>query len=480
MMDAKAFVEYARAERARLAGDRHRPGYHFLPPSNWLNDPNGLVQWRGRYHLFYQYNPDAAHWGLIRWGHAVSDDLVSWQDLPIALEPTPGGPDEEGCWSGCTVDYNGQPMLIYTGVAAAGQRPCAAFGDDDLVVWRKHPGNPLIAAPPPEAHQRDFRDHVVWREADGWYQLLGASLLGVGGTALLYRSDDLLAWEYLHPLCTGDPTEVGDMWECPDFFPLDDQYVLIFSPLPARQTLWWTGSYAGHRFTRERSGLLDLGGLFYAPQSFRDSAGRRLMFGWLQEGRDEASQQAAGWSGIMSLPRVLSLLPNGELGQSPAAELERLRGPARHVTGLALPPDTPRRLDGVAGDSLEVLVEIDPGDAAAIILRLRCSPDGREHTDLIWDLAAGRLEIDRRESSLAAGVQRNIQGGACVPPPGGPLRLRVFLDRSVIEVFAEGRVLASRLYPALEDSLGVEFAARGGTATLRAATVYEMSSTWNH
>ncbi|HEU4327205.1 MAG TPA: glycoside hydrolase family 32 protein [Roseiflexaceae bacterium] len=479
-MDTQAFTEFARAERARLAGDRHRPGYHFLPPSNWLNDPNGLIHWRGRYHLFYQYNPDAPHWGLIRWGHAVSDDLVAWHDLPLALVPTPGGPDEDGCWSGCAIDADGQPMLIYTGVGAAGQRPCAAFGDDDLVVWRKHPGNPLIASPPPEAHQRDFRDHVVWREADGWYQLLGAGLVGAGGTALLYRSDDLLAWEYLHPLCTGDPATMGDMWECPDFFPLDGRHVLIFSPLPQRQTLWQVGRYAEHRFAPERGDLLDLGGLFYAPQSFHDSAGRRLMFGWIQEGRDEASQQAAGWSGVMSLPRVLSLLPDGRLGQAPAPELERLRGPAQHFEGIPLAADTPLRLEGVRGDSLEIDIEIDPGDAAALVLRLRCSPDGREHTDLIWDRTAGRLEIDRRASSLAAGTQRDIQGGVCPPEPGQPLRLRVFLDRSVVEVFAQGRALASRIYPELPDSLGIELAARGGGATLRAATVYEMSSTWTH
>ncbi len=479
-MDTQDFAVFARAERARLAGDRHRPGFHFLPPSNWLNDPNGLIHWRGRYHLFYQYNPDAPRWGLIRWGHAVSDDLVGWRDLPVALAPEPGGPDEDGCWSGCAVDLDGRPVLIYTGVGAAGQRPCAAFGDDELLVWHKHPGNPLIASPPPEAHQREFRDHVVWREADGWYQLIGAALSGTGGTALLYRSDDLLAWEYLHPLCTSDGAAVGELWECPDFFPLDGRHILIVSPLPQRQTLWQAGRYAGHRFAPERGELLDLGGLFYAPQSFRDSAGRRLMFGWIQEGRDEAAQQAAGWSGVMSLPRVLALLPDGRLGQAPVPELERLRGPVRRFGHTPLAAGVPLRLEGVRGDSLELDVEIDPGDAVALVLRLRCSPDRREHTDLVWDRAAGRLEIDRRESSLAAGVQRDIQGGACPPTPGRPLRLRVFLDRSVVEVFAEGRALASRIYPELPDSQGVELEARGGAAALRAAAFYEMSSTWTN
>src|SRR5262252_8828914 len=94
-------------ERKRLDGNPHRPQYHFLPPANWMNDPNGLIQWRGRYHMFYQHNPLAARFGPMHWGHAVSDDLVHWRDLPIALAPTPGSPDADGCWSGCIVDDGG-------------------------------------------------------------------------------------------------------------------------------------------------------------------------------------------------------------------------------------------------------------------------------------------------------------------------------------------------------------------------------------
>src|SRR5215813_2310009 len=101
------------ALRKQLETDPHRPGFHYLPPKNWMNDPNGLIQWEGKFHLFYQHNPNGPVWGNIHWGHAVSPDLVHWSDLPIALAPTPGGPDEVGCFSGCAVN-NGVPTLIYT------------------------------------------------------------------------------------------------------------------------------------------------------------------------------------------------------------------------------------------------------------------------------------------------------------------------------------------------------------------------------
>jgi beta-fructofuranosidase len=108
--------EVSLQQRRKLAHDFHRPSYHFLPPANWMNDPNGLIQWGNQYHLFFQHNPESAGFGTMRWGHAVSNDLIHWRDLPLALTPTPGGPDERGCWSGCAVNNNGVPTIIYTAV----------------------------------------------------------------------------------------------------------------------------------------------------------------------------------------------------------------------------------------------------------------------------------------------------------------------------------------------------------------------------
>jgi beta-fructofuranosidase len=470
-------TQAAEQERRRLANDPHRPRYHFLPPSNWMNDPNGLIDWQGRYHLFYQYNPAAARWGAIHWGHAVSADLVHWADLPIALSPTPDGPDADGCWSGCIVNNRGVPTMLYTGLRNGVQRPCLAVGDDDLLIWRKHPGNPVIAAPPAEVDALDFRDHCVWQDDQTWYQVIGGKIAGVGGAALLYRSRDLLEWEYLHPLCVGDQAETGVIWECPDFFPLGDKHVLMISPIPLKKTLYLIGTYAERRFIPERAGVVDHGGHFYAPQSMRDRHGRRLMWGWLWEGRDEPAQLAAGWAGVMSLPRVLSLRSDGWLGFAPALELEALR--ERHWIwhNLQLTSASAHVLPEVQSDTLEISVEFAPNAAGAFGIDVRRSADGAERTRIIYDRERQRLEVDRGASSPSAEDQHDSRGGALALGASESLRLRIFVDRSVVEVFANGHLcLASRVYPS-EGSLGVALFARGGV-TVQELDVWEMRSIW--
>jgi beta-fructofuranosidase len=467
----------ANHERQRLAHDPQRPRYHFLPPSNWMNDPNGVSQWNGQYHLFYQYNPLAARWGLIHWGHAVSDDLVHWADLPIALSPTPGGPDADGCWSGCIFDNGGVPTMLYTGVRERAQRPCLATSDDGLLTWHKYPGNPVIAEPPAGADQGDFRDHCVWQEDDSWYQVIGGRIEGVGGAALLYRSRDLIEWEYLQPLCVGDQAETGTIWECPDFFPLGDKHVLMISPIPLRKTIYLVGTYADHRFTPEHAGVVDAGGHFYAPQSMRDSQGRRLMWGWVWEGREEQAQLDAGWAGVMSLPRVLELLPGGVVGFAPAPELESLRERGWSWRDLHITPAA-NTLDEVHSDTLEIRAEFAPGDATAFGIDVRRSADGTERTRIVYDRARQRLEIDRSQSSGSLADHHDTYGGALALGDGERLSLRVFADRSLIEVFANGRLcLTSRVYPS-ETSLGVALFAEGGSVDVPAIDVWTMKPIW--
>jgi len=146
-----------------------RPLNHFQPESNWMSDPNGLMQWRGQYHLFYQHHPHSPLWGPMHWGHAASHDLVHWTHLPIALAPTPDGPDADGCWSGCAVDHDGVPTLVYTGVRSTDGRPyresvCLATSADELQTWTKYAGNPVIPASPEGLEVLGFRDPCVWRE----------------------------------------------------------------------------------------------------------------------------------------------------------------------------------------------------------------------------------------------------------------------------------------------------------------------------
>jgi beta-fructofuranosidase len=448
-----------------------------------MNDPNGLMHWRGRYHLFYQHNPHGAFWGTMHWGHAVSDDLVHWEHLPIALTPDPDGPDADGCFSGCAVDHNGVPTLMYTGVRGNAQLPCLATSDDpDLITWHKHPANPLLPGPPP-GDFLIFRDHSVWNEAGTWYHVIGAGIAGQGGTALLYRSEDLLNWEYLHPLVIGDkdayePFWTGLAWECPDFFALGDAYTLLVSVWDGRphNVAWFTGEYQDRRLRITNQGLVDVGRSFYAPQKLIDSAGRRVLFGWLRERRSVEQQVAAGWSGVMSLPRILSLLPDGSLGMTPAPEVTRLRGRARQVAPRRIEPGTAVALDSVAGDCLEIDITLEAGDATGLGLNVRCSPGGEEQTTIRFEPEEDRLIVDSTRASLNPEAQGAVHAAA-LEPADEFLRLRIFLDRSVIEVFVNDRAcITERIYPSRPDSLGIELFAEGGTARLRSLTAWEMGA----
>jgi len=482
------------AMRAALGDDPHRPQYHFTAPANWMNDPNGLIHWEGVHHLFYQYNPDSPLHGNIHWGHAASTDLVHWEDWSIALAPTPGSPDADGVYSGCAVDDNGVPSLIYSGnrrvpgsdPPARVQRTCVATSADRLRTWTKDPGNPVIAETPPGLDLVQYRDPSVWKEGDTWYQVTGAGFPDVGGTALIYRSNDLRHWEYLHPLCVGDvhrtePIWTGTMWECPQFFALDDTHVLLISAWDrgTKTTPYLTGDYADHRLTPRVEGLLDLGWSFYAPQSYRDDLGRRIMFGWLREERPTADLVAAGWAGAMSVPRILTAHTDGTLRYAPAPELEALRGEHVHLADMAVTPAAGDLLGGLRGNRMEIITEIAAGDAETFGLLVARSPDGAEETRIVYDRARGELAVDRTRSSAAATPDRPVVGGKCPLDHGNTLRLHIFLDGSIVEVFANDRAcLTARIYPSRPDSVEIDLFAHGGGAHLRALDCWTMASIW--
>jgi beta-fructofuranosidase len=477
-----ARTERAKAKplREKLAADPQRPRYHLLPPANWMNDPNGPIFFNGQCHMFYQYNPNGAFPESMHWGHAVSPDLMHWKHLPIALAPTPGGADKDGCWSGCAVVDRGVPTIVYTGVFP--QVQCIASSDDGMMTWRKYPGNPVIAAPPQGMETTGFRDPCVWREADEWLLAVGSGIKDQGGMILLYRSRDLIHWDYLHLLCKGrkdellpgkDPVSTGEMWECPDFFPLADKHALLVSTQGA--VVHSVGTYVNHYFRPEVQGRADLGDCYYAARSMADEKGRRILWGWIREGRSEAAQRAAGWSGVMSLPRVLIVRDDGGLGMAPAPELAALRGKHHHFESLPIVPGSFSFLKSVRGDSLEIQAEFEPGASEAVGLTVRRALDGKEQTSITYNRTNGKLLVERDRSSLSPDVDRGPQGGAFALAGDETLKLHVFLDASVIEIFANDRAcLTSRIYPSRSHSLGLGMFARGAKARLKALNVWEM------
>ena len=477
-------VEQIPSLRHQMAADRYRPLYHFSAPANYLGDPNGTIFWKGKYHLFYQYNPDGAFDNSKRmhWGHAVSEDLVCWSDLPIALTPTPDGPDRSGCWSGGAVNNNGVPTLIYYGHPEGN---CIATSDDDLITWEKHPANPVIPYPPEGDGWRPF-DPCAWQEGNMWYSLSGGKLEGIGDTAFLCQSKDLIHWEYLHPFYISELDKSPES-DCavPDFFPLGDRYMLLFA-IHERGVQYYIGTYANHRFYPEDHGRMNFGdfgvesGHLCAGFTLLDGMNRRIFFGWIPEGRREAIQRAAGWAGVMSLPRVLSLSDAGTLEITPVPELAVLRRTPRRFTNLWMSPDTSILLEKVDGDCLEILATFEPGHAKALGVKVCCSPDEDEQTVIYYSPKNKCLSLDADRSSVNPDVViHGVQRGPLELAADEPLTLHIFVDRSVVEVFANNRqCLTKRIYPARQDSRGVQLFTRGGSAKLKSIDVWDMAAIW--
>lgn len=442
--------------------DPHRPTFHFSPDL-WMNDPIPFFDKRdGTYHVFFQHNPNNPFWGDMTWGHALSRDLVRWERLPDAIHRTPGGPDAEGVWTGCVVrGDDGVFNALYTGIPTNQpftQVQCRARSRD-LTSWEKPPPNPVISTKP-AGYGDCFRDPHVWRESDGWYMVIGSELPDkTGGAALLYRSDDLVKWTYLHPLVTGDARQTNFDFECPDFFPLGDaRHVLLSSRV---HTFWQSGAYdaVAHRFKPAAYGKVDTD-VFYAAKTLLDARGRRILFGWVQERRPREEQLAAGWSGVLSLPRVMTMGDDGVPHLAPPDELEALRG--RHIESDPPPPlggdsQTVRTIDGVGGTTIELVVRFAPGTARTFGLRVRASPDGASGTDVLYDRAAGTL----------CGVPFTL-------PSNEPLTLRVLVDSSVVEAFANDRACRTLRTYAPSEHAHVAMIVEAGELEVRSLDVWEV------
>ncbi len=478
-------------QRTRLAGDPHRPHYHFLPPAHWMNDPNGLIQWKGKYHLFYQYNPYAPLHARIHWGHTVSADLVHWRDLPIALTPTLGQADADGCWSGCTIDNNGIPTLVYTGIHP--QTVCLASSNDDLLNWQYHPANPVIQNPPNALQAGTgghFRDPFVWKENDCWYMLIGSKQEHTGGMILLYRSSDLLHWEYLHPFLLGnassqEPLWTGAMWECPNLLTFGDQRFLIFSIQDAQGNLLYplyaSGTFHDEQFTPNANAYerLAYGNCFYAPQIMRDAQGRSIMWGWLMEKRSQARVEQAGWSGVMSLPIIVEPLSQDYLSLKPAPELTSLRAQHWHIGTMDIESTKQLLHENNLPNRLEIIAEYSLEQPIAFALTL--SPDTQEHLSIVYQSTPQRITVEYQQADIRAEVNQQYDTITLKDFADRVLRLHLFLDHSVLELFVNERYyLASRIYLQSTVSMSIDIFARQGTIHVNSLDIWSLASIWDN
>ena len=307
--------------------DHDYPTIHIRPPFNHINDPNGMIWYKGVYHIYAQYNPYGPVWGNIHWIHLSTTDFTSWKNHDISLSPDKGY-DAKGCWSGCTFITEKGPALIYSAFDGKQTKPALAWGTNDLKIWKKIDHNPIIKDLPRQ-DLFGFRDHKVFQKDGSWYQLIGSGYKGKG-VIYCYTSHDLLSWNYLGVWYTHDHKS-ENMLECPDYVTIGNQKVLIYStnnPYVDKtlQSYWALGQEVDDLkndiFKAFNSGIIDVG-CFYAPQCMFDGS-RVLMIGWLREERSNEELVRAGWSGALSLPRILEI-KNDKLLMYPIKELESLR-----------------------------------------------------------------------------------------------------------------------------------------------------------
>ena len=478
--------------RKKLAADPYRPLYHYVNPQGMLNDPNGLCFWQGRYHLFYQaYPPEDPRQ---HWGHAVSDDLVHWKDLPLAIYPGP----EMCCFSGSTLVEKNRVIALYHGTTVGNM--VAVSSDPLLLNWQKIPGNPVIPIVPlDEKSGRPYRvyDPCIWKEGDTYYSLSAGTIPGPGNQRVradfVLRSKDLAAWEYLHPLVEYDPYGlVGDDGACPYFWPIGDRHILLhFSHMSGGKYLLGRYDTDNQRLVVTGGGSFNFGPAWpagvHAPSATPDGQGGVIVIFNMN-----SAKPTPGWDQIMSLPRRLTLSPEGDLLQEPAGDFASLRGERWSTGETPLPANREVVLSDVRGNSLELVAEIDPQGAPTVELNVLRSP-GREELTRIslyphrgfhyWN-RGGRpgqdsvVSIDVScASSLPDVVSRPPETAPVYVPEGEPLRLHVFVDRSIVEVFVNGRqCVGVRVYPGREDSLGVSLLSHGRDAVLRSLEAWPMQA----
>ena len=500
------------ASRKEKAGDPFRPAYHYVNPENTLNDPNGLCFWQGRWHLFYQGNPPEDP--RPHWGHAISDDLIHWRDLPYAIYPDP----EECCFSGATLVEEDRVIAIYHGTQVGNM--VAVSSDPLLLNWEKLTGKAVIPIGKQDGSPQPYTvfDPCIWKK-DGVYFALSAGTLpnGPGGKRVaadfLFRSKDLETWKYLHPFTEDDRfTLVGDDGACPYFWPIGDRHILLFYSHMSG------GQYLLGDYDKDRDKLVvTSGGLFnfgpsvpsgvHAPSATPDGQGAVVVIFNMNAGAP-----TEGWNQLMTLPRRLTLAGDDELRMEPAGDIESLRYDHRHVGSTVLPANQEVVLESIEGNAMELNVEIDPKSAPVVELNVLRSPNREEFTRIaffkdrgfrVWSaaqsgalLASGQPVVARygqprlvqvRESliTLDSSFSSTLPDALSRAPETAPVRiksdeplqLRIFIDRSVVEVFANGKqCVAVRVYPGREDSTGVSLRAQGSGAELRSLDAWQMKN----
>ncbi|KMT12545.1 hypothetical protein BVRB_5g097930 [Beta vulgaris subsp. vulgaris] len=488
-----------------------RTAFHFQPQKNWMNDPNGPLYYNGWYHFFYQYNPAGAVWGNIVWGHAVSKDLIRWKHLPIAMVADRWY-DFNGVWTGsATILPDGQIMMLYTGstnesVQVQNLAYPANLSDPLLLEWVKYPGNPVLV-PPPGIGKLDFRDPTTaWLTSEGKWRITIGSKLNKTGISLVYDTTDFKNYELLSNILHA--VQGTGMWECVDFYPvsvaepngLDTstngpsvKHVLKASMDDDRNDYYTLGTYIEDNVTWVPDNpAIDVGiglrydyGRFYASKTFYDhEKKRRILWGWITEGDSEAADVKKGWASLQGIPRTVLFdqKTRTNLVQWPVEEVETLRQNNKDFDKVEVPAGSVVPLDVSAATEIDIIAEFDidkealenlpvseehyscpaskgaaqRGALGPFGLLVLANNDLAEQTPVYFYVIktlSGSFKTffctDLSRSSAATDVFKNIYGSTVPVLKGEKLSMRILVDHSIVEAFAQGgrTCITSRVYP---------------------------------
>lgn len=439
------------------------PVFHVTSEIGWINDPNGFSFYQGKAHLFYQYHPYSTEWGPMHWGHCISDDFIRWKNCPVALAPDENY-DVEGCFSGSAIETPQGHALVYTGVSKEcingkeeiRQNQCLAIGDG--CIYKKVEQNPVATGSmlPENFSREDFRDPKIWQEEDGYYMVVGNKTCEAIPQIVLFHSNDLTDWNYVSVLARDVSGQYGMMWECPDFFELDGEHVLICSPQDmcadeefhsGNNAVSFHGKYDREKyvFSYDRAHALDDGTDFYAPQTMQTEDGRRIMIAWMQSWDSNIRPAEQKWAGMMTLPRELHLV-NGRIQQTPVRELEKYYTDPVCYTNEVIAGAC--HLKGIEGRVLDLVVELKAGDFQEF--EIRFAQNDRYYTSFLYNQKKNELELDRRFSGMIrdALAFRRVK----VKYPKEQLKIRMILDKFSAEIFINDgeQVLSTTFYTPLD------------------------------
>lgn len=452
---------YAQVEIRPTYREPYRPVYHFTPPVNWTNDPNGLVFAAGLYHLFYQYNPEGMVWGHMSWGHAVSKDLVHWQNWPVAIPEGPEGMIFSGSavvdsfnTSGLGTAAHPPLVAIYTShhiVDTAHtdlyqQSQHIAYSLDGGHTWRKFAHNPVL-----DLHMRDFRDPKVWWYAPDHVWMMVVSF-PVAHQVQFFRSSDLIHWQ--HTGTFGPAGDTSYVWECPDLFPLQiydatgkptgkSKWVLMVSVQYDVQ--YFIGDFDGRTFTADdirQIRKVDEGRDFYAATTYNDipaTDGRRICIAWMDNWAYAAHVPTFPWRGFMTVPRVFTLRENERgipvLYQYPVDEIEQLAVDSMVIVHRAVKAKHPLWVHDYPFTVGKLSLQLRKIKGS---FRLAVAQHGDTAVWINYHPGTGKLQVDRTHSGNTHFDSRFPSVTTVQLRPAAHLRLDVYLDKSSVEIFVNG------------------------------------------